>query len=236
MNTSLAALRTSRASMRSGWWIPAGLSLGPACTIGLARFAYALILPAMRDDLGWSFAQAGMLSTANALGYLVGALLAAPLISRTGTVRGFAAALGFTAVALLLSAATLDFSILVVLRVVAGLAGAVAFIGGAGLAARAGRSTSMLAIYFGGAGLGIVASSLAVPALLDLSLPHAWRLAWLALGLLVAASVPIAVAAAERIAAPPGPESGPRVRWSARRMAPIVAGFVLFGGGYISPT
>jgi hypothetical protein len=36
-----------------------------------ARFAYALILPAMRADLDLTYSQAGSLNTANAVGYLV---------------------------------------------------------------------------------------------------------------------------------------------------------------------
>src|SRR5689334_3597053 len=59
-----------------------GLAMGPAVGLGLGRFAYALLLPAMRVDLGWSYAQAGALNTANAAGYLIGALLAAPLAGR----------------------------------------------------------------------------------------------------------------------------------------------------------
>ncbi|MEF1435498.1 YbfB/YjiJ family MFS transporter, partial [Neisseria gonorrhoeae] len=51
-----------------------GLSLGSAIALGLARFAYALLLPSMKLDLGWSFAEAGAMNTANALGYLLGAL------------------------------------------------------------------------------------------------------------------------------------------------------------------
>ena len=49
-----------------------GLALGPAV---LARFDYALLLPSVRADLYWSFATAGAMSTANALGYLAGAPL-----------------------------------------------------------------------------------------------------------------------------------------------------------------
>jgi hypothetical protein len=30
------------------------LALGAAVSLGLARFSYALLLPAMRADLGWS--------------------------------------------------------------------------------------------------------------------------------------------------------------------------------------
>ena len=59
--------------------------MGPAIGLGLGRFAYALLLPAMRLDLGWSYAQAGAINTANAFGYLIGALAAAPLAARLGT-------------------------------------------------------------------------------------------------------------------------------------------------------
>ena len=48
--------------------LAAALSLGSAIALGLARFAYALLFPSMKPDLGWSFAQAGAMNTANALG------------------------------------------------------------------------------------------------------------------------------------------------------------------------
>ena len=35
------------------------LSLGAAVSLGITRFAYGLLLPPMRDDLGWSFTLAG---------------------------------------------------------------------------------------------------------------------------------------------------------------------------------
>ena len=38
-------------------------------TNGLARFAYGLLLPAMRADLDWNYTQAGWINTANAIGY-----------------------------------------------------------------------------------------------------------------------------------------------------------------------
>ena len=50
------------------WLVVAGLSLGPAVSNGLARFAYGLILPAMQADLSWNFTEAGWLNTANAAG------------------------------------------------------------------------------------------------------------------------------------------------------------------------
>jgi predicted MFS family arabinose efflux permease len=217
------------------WLVAAGLALGPASTQGLARFAYGLLLPGMRDDLGWSFALAGTLSTANALGYLVGALLAAPLAARAGSQRAFIGGLGLTALSLLLSAATLDVDVLVLLRAAAGVSSAVAFIAGAALAARASPSpsASILAIYFGGAGLGIAASSLVVPPLVELAWPHAWRLAWLALGLVAAASLPPAVVAASRVPASLPVSGRGTARWSPRTLAPTLGAFALFGAGYI---
>src|SRR6266446_455127 len=77
-----------------GLWIALGLSFAPAVSNGIGRFAYALILPAMRSDLGWSYTQAGWVNTANALGYLAGALLMMDLVRRMGPHRLFAAGLG----------------------------------------------------------------------------------------------------------------------------------------------
>ena len=34
--------------------VAAALALGAAVSLGLARFSYALLLPPMRSDLGWS--------------------------------------------------------------------------------------------------------------------------------------------------------------------------------------
>ena len=53
------------------WLVLFGLSLGVLVTNGFGRFAYGLILPAMRADLGWTYAQAGWLNTANALGIAI---------------------------------------------------------------------------------------------------------------------------------------------------------------------
>ena len=122
----------------SEWRTAAGLALGPAVALGLARFAYGLLLPGMRDDLGWSYSQAGTINTANALGYLAGALIAARVSRRVGERRAFVGSLAVTAAALLASAASGVFGVLLVLRVVAGVAGAVTFIVGATLAARVG--------------------------------------------------------------------------------------------------
>lgn len=213
-----------------------GLALGPAVALGLARFAYGLLLPTMRAELGWSFATAGAMNTANAAGYLAGALLTAPVARRLGARRLFLAAIAVTTVALLATAGTGNVTLLIVLRLVAGTSGAAVFIAGAGLAAqlgfgvRPGRAALLLGIYFAGGGAGLVVSGLAVPPLL---VTAGWRWGWMLLGGLaavaLAASTPAARATSEPAAVPAG--SG---RWPARRLAVLLVAYGLFGAGYIA--
>ena len=127
-----------------------GLAAGPLVALGLARFAYALLLPAMRADLGWSYAEAGALNTTNAAGYLTGALLAAPLARTVGSRRSFLLGTSITTLAIGLTAATSAFAALLSIRFVAGLASAT-------------RAALLLGIYFGGSGTGIVLAGLLVP-------------------------------------------------------------------------
>lgn len=220
--------------------IAAGLALGPVVAIGLARFAYSLLLPAMRADLGWSFAQAGAMNTANALGYLVGAIGAGPLLARAGHRRPYLGGLALTALALLASAATTSFGALIVLRLVAGAAGAVVFIAGAGFVARlvvdlsAARSAALVGGYTAGGGLGVVISAGVLPPVVGLEASGAWRWGWLILGaaslLALAASSPAALDAPE----PPSEPGRGLLGWPARALSPTLVAYGLFGAGYIA--
>lgn len=208
--------------------------------LGLGRFAYALLLPSMRLELRWSFAIAGAMNTANAFGYLAGALLAAPAARRLGTRRSFLGGLGVTVASLLATAATGNTTVLVALRALAGVSGAICFVTGAGLVAGAGttgsarRAASLLGIYFAGGGAGIVVSGLAIPFLLA-STPVAsgWRWGWVllaGLGLLgFAMATPAARASREPPTAPPADR-----RWPARRFRALFVSYALFGAGYIA--
>ncbi len=220
--------------------IALGLCLGPAAALGLARFAYALLLPSMRAQLHWSFAIAGAMNTANAVGYLFGALIAAPTSRHWGTRRAFLVGLGVTVGSLLATAATSDVIVLATLRAVSGVAGALCFISGAGLVAEVGRAVAprraaaMLGIYFAGGGAGIVASGLAIPWLLA-AVPAGvgWRWGWVllaGLGLLAfGVALPAARASREPGAPPPLDKDWPRSRFRA-----LLAGYALFGAGYIA--
>src|SRR5581483_11983885 len=112
-----------------------GLSAGAAIALGFSRFAYGLLLPPMRADLGWTYVQAGALNTANGAGYIVGALAAAWAASRWGAARAFLVGFIVSVFVLLLTAASGNFVALFALRTLGGVSTALTFILGAGLAA-----------------------------------------------------------------------------------------------------
>ncbi len=68
-------------------WLALALSTGAALSLGIARFAYGLLLPPMRADLGWSYTLAGAMNTVNAMGYLLGALVTPRLLQRFGAAK-----------------------------------------------------------------------------------------------------------------------------------------------------
>ena len=183
-----------------------GLSLGVAVSNSFARFAYGLILPAMREDLAWSYAEAGWLNTANALGYLAGAILTFTLIGRVSLERMFVLGMLVTSLSLLFSGFTEDFERLTALRVSAGLAGAPVFISGGALVARIfpdqRRAVQAIALYFSGGGLGVLISGVALPALFASQGVTSWPVAWVVLGTLSGLSTVIS-ALAIRYANPP---------------------------------
>ena len=208
----------------------AALSLAAAVSLGLARFSYALLLPAMRADLGWSYFTAGAMNTVNAAGYLAGALLVPPLLRRFDARVVMLA--GAFAAALLLAAhgAVRSDAVLYLLRALSGLASAAAFVGGGLLAARlAGRDGAraglVLGLYYGGTGVGIVAASLVVP-------PLAWPTAWIALGALAFVAGLYAERGTRSVAAPPAAR-GVRTPLRLRSFAFGLAGYTMFGLGYI---
>ena len=95
------------------------LSFATIVSNAFARFAYALVLPAMRGDLGWTWAQSGLLNTWSSAGYLTGAVLARMLVVRTGNRRLFQAGMLLTALSILATGFTRSFELLAFARFVA---------------------------------------------------------------------------------------------------------------------
>jgi predicted MFS family arabinose efflux permease len=228
--------------------IALALSLGAAVSLGVTRFAYGLLLPVMRDDLGWSYTLAGAMNTANAAGYLLGALVTPWLMRRFGAA---AVLLGGALLASVFMAASGFFTAanpLLLQRLLAGVASAFVFVAGGLLAARLGarlpeHAGLLLGLYYGGTGWGIVLSALSVPALLHAAagVPHGWAWAWWGLAAACVAATAVLVwparvlhreeRSAQTGAASSAAGAAPSVPW--RRMAPALAGYTLFGVGYI---
>src|SRR5207237_9639765 len=167
------------------------LSLAPTIGLGIGRFAYALVLPDMRDQLGWSYSAAGFMNTINAVGYLAGALLASRMIRRFGlssTVRWATLA---CLLSLALCALSGNFVVLSLARLLIGVAAAAVFVGGAALAttiaqSRPERANFLMSLFYAGPGLGILSSGLIAPFVLQAFGPGSWWIVWWAMTLLCA--------------------------------------------------
>jgi predicted MFS family arabinose efflux permease len=158
----------------------------------MTRFAYALLLPPMREDLSWTYTLAGSMNTFNAVGYLIGALITPYMLKRWGAVLVL---ISGSFVASMLMAFTGFFSetpVLLLQRLLAGGVSASVFVSGGLLAARLGahlpsQSGLLLGLYYGGTGWGIALSAVLVPAALlaanDQALVHPWAWAWWSLAL-----------------------------------------------------
>jgi MFS family permease len=221
------------------------LSLGAAVSLGVTRFAYGLLLPPMRADLGWSYTLAGAMNTANALGYLLGALATPRLMARFGPSR---IAVGRRAAGQRVHGAE---------RLLHGrhrAAGAAAAgrrgqcpgvhcrrpAGGAAGAQQPQRMGLLLGLYYGGTGLGIVLSALLVPAMLAAAagVPHGWAWAWwaLALACFAATAVLLWPARALQALAPPPAGTAGGDAGAASPGAPLRRAWpatLMFGVGYI---
>jgi len=209
------------------------LALAAAVSLGLSRFSYALLLPPMRADLGWSYLTAGAMNTANAAGYLAGALLM-PLLLRRYDARAVLL-VGGSAAAILLAAHALARGelALLLLRSACGAASAASFVAGGLLAARLASAQPLgglaagqvLGVYYGGVGLGIVLATMVVP-------PVPWRWAWAALGALALLATVGTAWGTRELVAPPAPGHVPQAA-NIRGLAWALLGYLMFGLGYI---
>jgi MFS family permease len=165
-----------------GLFIAFLLSFGPAVSNSFARFAYALLLPAMRTDLQWNWSQAGAINTVNAFGYLLGALLVRAVVNRAGNRRLFCAGMVITSLALFATGLVRDLPALMALRVLTGIGGAAVFICGGALSGNVmprGRDghddhRGLLRRWR----LGLMLTGAVLPGMLDAQGPASWPQAW----------------------------------------------------------
>ncbi|MDQ7734021.1 YbfB/YjiJ family MFS transporter [Halomonas sp. SpR1] len=155
--------------------------------IGIARFAYTPLLPAIIQEGWFTASQGAYLGAANLLGYFIGALSAHALSERFSSRWVIGASFAAIALSFMLCAGAGSFAWFFFWRLVSGIAGAILMVVGPSLALAATppeRRASVGAMVFTGIGLGALLSAFIVPVLLELSL----MVTWSTLGLLCIAA------------------------------------------------
>ena len=207
--------------------------LAMAAGVGVGRFVYTPILPPMVEALHLTKSQAGLIASANFIGYFAGALLATVRLpgSRRAWLLG---SLTVTAICLAAMGLTSSLPLFLLLRLVAGMASAFALIFSSALVldrlASAGRG-SLSAVHFAGVGSGIAVSAALVALLM--SSGAAWSSLWFA-------SAALALAASLAVAWMVPPDAVVTGNASAIAKAPVSGAFLalitaygLFGFGYV---
>ncbi|MBV8394219.1 MAG: YbfB/YjiJ family MFS transporter [Alphaproteobacteria bacterium] len=214
---------------KSPYTLAIGGLLAMAAGMGVGRFVYTPILPPMVEALHLTKSQAGLIASANFVGYFAGALLAA--LRLPGTRRPWLlGALVMNILGLAAMGETTSLTAFLVLRFVGGLASAFILIFSSALVldrlAREGKS-SLSAVHFAGVGSGIAAAAALVACLSD------WRTMWLA-----SAALSLVASLAVLVLVPAEPGAGQRAEAQARTsyprgFLPLALAYGLFGFGYI---
>jgi MFS family permease len=155
--------------------------------LGLARFGYTSILPAMQQALGLSNTQTGQLQTLNLVGYLLAVVPAGMLASRFGPRIVIAVSLFVVALAMAITGLVPAFGAACMGRFLAGVGGAGGNVPAMGLVSgwfgkrRRGLATG---IGVSGSSLALVVTGPLVPAIIAAGGAEGWRLSWYVLGAL----------------------------------------------------
>jgi MFS family permease len=154
-------------------------------SLGLGRFGYTSILPAMQDSLGLTNTQTGELQSWNLVGYLLTVVFAGVLAARYGPRILITIALVVTGLAMILTGLIPTFNGARLGRFLAGVGGA-----GANVPAMA-----LLSAWFGarrrglasgagvaGSSIGLIVTGPLVPVIINRFGPEGWRVCWYVLG------------------------------------------------------
>ncbi len=224
--------------MNGGSHQATGIALGGlialAAAMGIGRFVYTPILPFMEESLGLTKADAGVIASANFLGYLLGALAASTAALPGGRRGWFLAALAMSAVSTGAMGLASSMAVFLGLRFLGGVASAFVLVFASALVLdrlAAARRSGLSAVHFAGVGCGIAVSAVLVSGLAAEG--YGWRALWLWNGavslLALVAVVRLVPGAAE--AEPPAASS--RNADIDRRLLALIVAYGLFGFGYV---
>jgi MFS family permease len=170
-----------------GWYIVAAGTLCIFACLGLGRFSLGMLLPSMGKALHLSYAQMGLISTLNFIGYLAGVLLSSRLMKAFGARRLIGASLLLVGLSMISVGFTSRLSVLVVFYMATGIGSALANVPIMALVSvwftsrKRGRAAGFIVI---GSGPAIVLSGWLVPLLNGMYI-DGWRINWFVLGSIV---------------------------------------------------
>lgn len=176
-----------------GWWIVLSAMLSVFVSLGVGRFALGMLLPSMGEALNLSYMQMGWISSANFVGYLVGAIWVRQLLPMFGERRLITMALLTIVVTMVGVSLANGFYPLVILYTGTGLGSGVAFVCAVTLVPHwfatsyRGRASGSISV---GAGLAVILAGWAVPMVNTGMGDIGWRLGW---GGLAAVCLPLAL-------------------------------------------
>lgn len=215
--------------------------LAIALNIGMHRFTFGVTVPALRRDLSLDYLASGTLNAVHMAGYLAGTLIAPLLVRRFGIRPLAIAAHGLVAAGAILCAVApgqsgIGFVVMSAGRLTTGVGAGVAVLCVLVIAlgaVSAARRPFVSAVAWGGMGLALIGSGLAISFLLGP--PIGWRTGFVCaalLAVLLAGLTPRAAAIAEPAAATATPFG--LATMASPRWAFLVGAYFMFGAGYIA--
>jgi MFS family permease len=175
----------STARLHYGWVVLGLVVLSVFGSLGLARFGYTTILPAMQDGLKLSNTQTGELQSWNLLGYMLTVLFAGILAAQFGPRQIIALALLLTSIALIVTGLIPTYGGARFGRFLAGVGGAGANVPSMALISAwfgARRRGLASGIGVAGSSVGLIVTGLLVPAVQRHYGVDGWRNCWYLLG------------------------------------------------------
>jgi MFS family permease len=153
--------------------------------LGLARFGYSVVLPAMQKSLGMSNTQAGALATANLIGYLALSVIGGALAARYGPKIVIALGLVLTGLGMLFTGLVHNFISAVLWRALTGIGSGTSNVPAMGLISawfsprRRGLGAG---IASSGSSVALIAIGPTVPYIISTYGENGWRISWYIFG------------------------------------------------------
>jgi MFS family permease len=173
----VAHSRSIRLTEVPGWRITAAGLCAALVGIGIGRFAYTPLIPALIGAHWFSSSDVFYLGAANLAGYLAGALIARPAASRSKPTSLLRASMVLATIACFACATPISLFWYFAWRFAAGLSGGFIMVLAASIVlphTPASRRGIVGGVIFSGVGLGVAASGTLVPLLLHAGLPQTW--------------------------------------------------------------